>query len=98
MAFVIGVDRLNPGEYLVRGLEGKEPFARRQVPAEARVLHDGGAPRGQITFGAVAEPAATGADVSVLGDAEFGLRALKVITITPQVARDAHRVNCLPAA
>src|SRR5438309_1979473 len=63
----------------------------------AGVLHERGPTRGEIAFRAIAEPARARRDVGMLGDAEFGLRAVDEVTVRRRRLRDAHRIDGRPA-
>src|SRR5262249_25202705 len=58
-----------------------QPLARRQEALEAGVLDDDRAPCRQVIRGAVAEPAAAGADVPPLGAAELSAGAGHIVAV-----------------
>jgi|GEM_PF-6331295 len=65
--------------------------------AEGGVLRNHGAPSGQVTGGAIAEPAAAKANVEILGDGELAARCAHEASIAPGVSGHDARLDHTPA-
>src|SRR5947207_217237 len=98
MCQVVAVDRLEAGDCLFLGMEKQQSLLFGETPFAAGGLNQGRLARGQVTGGAVADPAAVGLDIAGLGDAEFGPRELDELAVAEWVARINCRVEHSPAA
>src|SRR5438445_5857150 len=98
MRQVIAVDRLQAGDDLLLGAEEQQPLLFGEAPFAAGGLNQSRLARGEITGGAVADPAAVGLDVARLGDAEFGSRELDELAVAQWIAGINCRVEHSPAA
>src|SRR5688572_13373846 len=85
---VITLDRVHGGENVVHRSEAKQAIARRQELAEAGFLRDDRAAGGEVTTGAVAEPAGVRADVLIARHGEFAARLLDVLPVEVGIAGD----------
>ena len=78
MRGVVAANRLRARDRLLDGAECDQAFARREVAAEPRVLHERRLAGGEKPSRPVAEPAAARLDVDALGRGELGARFLDV--------------------
>src|SRR5262249_33427594 len=79
------------------GAERVQARTRRDDVAEAGVLLDDRAARGQVAGGAIAEPPAPQPDVQLLRDRELAARGPDVVAIPPRIAGDGARIRDAPA-
>src|SRR6266550_4490371 len=86
MGNVVAVDRPQAGDGLLLSAEEQQSLLFCEAPFAAGGLNQRRFPRGQITGGAVADPAAVGFDVAGFGDAEFSSRMLNELAVAQRVA------------
>src|SRR5438876_11883560 len=75
---VVALDMLRAGDRLLQRREGDESHPARQLSGEPGVLDQGRFAGGQITHGAIAEPATVGLDVYLLGHGALGSGRLHI--------------------
>src|SRR5690348_4491107 len=97
MAGIVPADRPEGLESLVQRQELKQTLARRIELVETGFHGDHGPARGEIANAAVAEPAAVGPHVNVLGDREFAPRARDEVAIAGHISGDRPRIEDTPA-
>src|SRR5439155_23835300 len=74
-----------------------QALPRRQEAAKAGFLGDDGPAGCEVTDTTVTKPAATGRDVTTLGDAEFGLGTLNEPLVAGRCGRHLGRIEQAPA-
>ena len=94
--FVIASNRFGPGHGLVERAERHQAFTRRQMTAEARVLHKNRLARGQIPDTAIAEPSAVRIHVDALSHGELSIGLLHIAPKGGRVSGDFARIGELP--
>ena len=97
VTLVVTDDLLRARDGLLECLEGDEPLAGWHDIVEAGVLDEHRTPARQVAGASVAEPAAPGVDVQVLGDHQLRRRALNVVAVAPRIAGRRARVGESPA-
>src|SRR5215207_3061483 len=97
MVLVVPRNIRGAGFGLFQGAKRQQTFADWEVATETRVLDQYRLARGEVTHGAIAEPAAVRIDVNALGDGELGTRALDVLPKRVGTSCSLHWINELPA-
>src|SRR5205814_10720352 len=93
MPYVVAPDLLVAFYRFIDGREGYQSLAARVGIGPACVLREHRLPAGEVAHAAVAEPPAAGLDVHVLGDGEFGVRLLDVLTVSDRIGGDFARIE-----
>src|SRR5271154_392595 len=91
VAGIVLVDGAEGLPGLLLGHELEQPLAGGIELAEAGLHGDHRPARGEVADAAVAEPAAVGADIDVLGDGAFAARAADEARIALHARRDRAR-------
>src|SRR5207248_7135607 len=95
---VVPVDPLNRIDRFIDGLNSKQPVPAGDDFRKSGVLRDHRLAARQIRYVALAGPAASQADVLILGHAKLGARAAKIFRIGAEdVERQFKRRARLPA-
>src|SRR5437660_9313049 len=97
MTLVVAVNSGDSGGSFIQISKRDNAVADSEPVAQAGVLHEHRASRGQITNAAVAEPAAAHYDVTVFRNAEFSARTLDEPAITRGRLRDDFAGRDFPA-
>ncbi len=94
---MVGAHRLEGRHDVLQAAEREQALAGREELPERGVLRDDRAARGQVAGAPIAEPAASQADVLVLGHGELATGAQDVVAVGLDLARERHRVDDAPA-
>src|SRR5262249_13681076 len=97
MSAIVGDHDLEGGDDLLHGVEREQTLARRNEPAEARILSNDRLAGCQITGAALAEPAASQAYVLILSHCELAIRGENVIAVGQYIRGQGKRVDDPPA-